>query len=122
MIIPPRDIAEQWKKPRPSKGVFLESSHLCLSSDVMEQIGKETQNVFLAYYPEKKYILISSVENSFFTKLHEASQHLLKEKNLNGAKSLALHELLIDHEVNAADRILDYEFVPKTRMLKVMIE
>ncbi len=119
MIIPPNHLAHQMKKDRENGEVFMEGSHLCLSGAMVSQVFKEEENTFLAFYPEKKLLLLSPVSNAFFKKMHPSTQHMLKRKNLKGAKSVALHELLIDHELSVSPGPLDYEYREQSAILKI---
>ncbi|MEL6193024.1 MAG: hypothetical protein AAFR66_13280 [Bacteroidota bacterium] len=119
MIIPPNHLAHQMKKDRENGEVFMEGSHLCLSGAMVSQVFKEEENTFLAFYPEKKLLLLSPVSNAFFKKMHPSTQHMLKRKNLKGAKSVALHELLIDHELSVPPGPLDYEYREQSAILKI---
>ncbi|MEM7509597.1 MAG: hypothetical protein AAF388_01610 [Bacteroidota bacterium] len=119
MIIPPNHLAHQMKKDRENGEVFMEGSHLCLSGAMVSRVFKEEENTFLAFYPEKKLLLLSPVSNAFFKKMHPSTQHMLKRKNLKGAKSVALHELLIDHELSVPPGPLDYEYREQSAILKI---
>ena len=78
-------------------------------------------NVYMAAYPDKGYLLITPVNSPFFRKMHDSSQHMLKDRNLKGDKRLALHELLIDEDLDATDRELSHEFLVKSNILKVYL-
>ena len=54
-------------------------------------------------------------------KLHKAKQHMLKDRNLKGDKSIALHELLIDNEIDSTDRDLVYDFQPGLGILNIKL-
>lgn len=120
-MIPPKHIAQKWAQKKADSGVYMSSQHLCLGPDVMALFGADTQNVFLAYYPERQQLLLSPVGNAFFTKLHKATQHILKQKNMRGATSVAVHELLIDEVGPIPDGPLEYEFVPRSQLLKISL-
>lgn len=122
MMIPPGDLAHTMKKPSHMRGIYLKSSHLCFDVEIRRFIGSEQQNVFLAYYKDKGYLLMSPVSNAFFPKLHPSTQHIIKAKSLSGAHSIALHELLIDHQIAEQDRQLDFELIEKTKVIKVYLK
>ena len=46
---------------------------------------------------------------------------MLKSRNLKGDKSLALHEWLIDHQLDASDREIAYELMPEENMMMVKL-
>ncbi|MEO0898104.1 MAG: hypothetical protein AAFY71_16965 [Bacteroidota bacterium] len=109
------------KNHHESDTVFIDRNHLYLPNSIVSQVFKEEENAFLAFYPEKKLLLLSPISNAFFKKLHPTTQHMLKRKNLKGDKSIALHELLIDHELNVSSEPLKYEFREKSTVLKIYL-
>jgi hypothetical protein len=101
--------------------VRLKISHLYIDAEVAKAVFGEDERVNLIYYPDRNDLLICGVSQSFFTKLHkDTSQHLLKNRNLNGDKTLALHELLIDNEIEDTDRELVFE-IKNTGILMVKL-
>ena len=56
-----------------------------------------------------------------FKKIHKAGQQMLKDRNLKGDKSIALHEILIDHQIDETDRELTYELAPGMKILNVKL-
>ncbi len=122
MIIPPQHLANLASQSAPLSGVSLISSHICLGKEVVASVFQDELNIYLAYYPEKGHLVMAPVSNAFFTTLHPASQHILKIKSADGARSIALHELLIDHEIERVDGSLRYEIIATTNLLKVYLQ
>lgn len=122
MIIPPQHLANRASSSLPIQGVSLESSHICLGREVVAAVFQEELNIYLTFYPEKGHLVMAPVTNTFFTTLHKASQHLLKIKSADGARSIALHELIIDHEIEQTAGPLRYEIIPTTQLLKVYLK
>ena len=118
-MIPPKHIAEQINRSDSGQGIYLESSHLCMDGEIANSVFKEEMNAYLAFYPEKSYLLLAPVSHAYLKKMHDASQHMLKAKSLKGDKSIALHELLIDHEINVPDGPLKFEIKSKTQIIQV---
>jgi hypothetical protein len=79
-MIPPSHLIQQQDRSCPEQGVYFESNHICLNPDVLALWPEPTDNMFLACYPEKNLVLISPVDNAFFTKVHDASQFFLKQR------------------------------------------
>lgn len=121
MFIPPK----KHPKPDPNSDflgkVSLSSMHIILGKQILENWKEEVNNVFFAYYPERTQLLVAPVSHAFFAKLHDSGQLLLKAKNLLGDKSMALHEILIDHDIDPTDRELKFEFMGKHGILKIYI-
>lgn len=120
MFIPPNKSVNKAASTDIS-GVQLQASHLLISREIAEPAFGTEKNVYLVYYASQRSILIAPVSDEVFKKMHKASQHMLKNKNLKGDKSIALHGLLIDEEIDATDRALVYDFQPELGILKVLI-
>jgi hypothetical protein len=45
----------------------------------------------------------------------------VQTRNLKGDKTLAIREILIDNDLDTADRDLEYEIIEKTSLIKVSI-
>ena len=110
MFIPPDKLKKSFEAtPHSSSAVRLQASHLVIGHELASKVFADSQNVYVAHDVEGCLLKITPVSNAFFKKIfEEASQHLLKAKNLKGDKSIALHELLIDHQIDETDRDLDY--------------
>ena len=122
MIIPPAHMANQFKPSGSGEGVYLETSHICFGKDVCDAIFKEDQHLHIAIYPKKGYLLAAPISHTYFGKMHKSSQHLLKMKNAVGDKSVAIHELIIDHEIVIKDGPLEYEIREKTGIIKIFLK
>ena len=68
---------------------------------------------------EQKKMLITPVISQWFVKMHQPTQFLLKSRNLKGDRTLAIREILIDNDLDTTDRILEYEIVEKTNLIKI---
>lgn len=123
MFIPPPNF-----KPKEAEGevqsgslLRLKSSHLQIDHALVGQVFGEDHNVYAVYYPNQKSLLLAPVTDELFKQLHKASQHILKSRNLNGDKSIALHEMLIDNQLDDTDRELEYELQPGLGILNVKL-
>ncbi|MEM6345642.1 MAG: hypothetical protein AAF927_17250 [Bacteroidota bacterium] len=121
MLIPPNHLNQNAAKVNPDVGVYFQSSHICFAAEVVNQVFKAEDNAYMAHYPDKGYLLFAPVSSPFFKKMHPATQHMLKAKNLKGSKSIALHELIIDHELSFTEGALQYEILEKANMLKIQL-
>jgi hypothetical protein len=101
--------------------VQLKTSHLLIDAELARQVLGDTPLVYLRYYPEKGSLLVASVAQGWFYKMHQGTQCMLKDKNLRGDKAIALHELLIDHNLPGEDRPLPCEIGANGRMLNVKV-
>ena len=122
MFIPPKKYIPEKKQPDISMGpIRLKSSHLLIDREIAEQIFGKDQNAYAVYYPNERSLLLASVNDDLFNKLHKASQHMLKDRNLKGDKSIAFHELLIDNQLDNTDRALEFNIEPALGILNIKI-
>jgi len=104
------------------KGVALKSSHIYLSGEVANPVFGDIIHAYAKYVEEHKQLLITPVSSAWFAKMYEPTQFMLKARNLQGDRTLAIHEILIDHEIDPSDRELEYEIVERTQLIKVKME
>lgn len=110
MFIPPSQLKGNFDTNASASGkVRLKASHLLIDQEIATEVFGKDFNVHMVYYPEKRTLMIAAKSDLLFKQLHKANQHMLKDRNLKGDKTIALHEILIDHEINNVDRDLDYE-------------
>jgi hypothetical protein len=122
MFIPPKHLNQPSSKESTiDSAVFLKGAHLIIRSEIAKSLFGNNFNAYMAYYPAKRMLLIASVEDELFKKLHKASQHLIKDRNLQGDKSIALHEILIDEQIDDSDRSLAYEYEPALGVLNIQL-
>ncbi|MEL6866366.1 MAG: hypothetical protein AAFP19_18220 [Bacteroidota bacterium] len=122
MLIPPQNIQNRLRATA-EKGakVRLRSSHLLIDKTLAAEIFDGEPNVNVIYYAGPRTLMVAPASDELFKKLHKAKQHMLKDKNAKGDKSIALHELLIDNEVNNSDRDLEYELQKALKVLNVKL-
>ena len=101
--------------------IAIKSSHLFIPSSIARQVFGEEQHAYLAYQVERKTLLVAAASQQWFSKMHQSSQHLLKTRNLYGDKTIALHEILIDHAIDSQDRSLQYALQDNSRILKISL-
>ena len=122
MFIPPNNLKNNFSTPSNTGGkVCLQSSHLLINHDLASEIFGKDFNVNLVYYPDRRTLMIAAKSDELFKTLHKAKPHLLKDRNAKGDKTIALHEILIDHQVNDTDRNLHYEYQKGLGILNVKL-
>ena len=122
MFIPPHNLKKNFEEDRlTASEVRLQSSHLVIGHEVASEVFGAEQNAYVVYYPERRTLMNAPVSDELFKNLHKAGQQMLKSRNLRGDKSIALHEILIDHQVNDTDRGLEYELQPGMGILNVKL-
>lgn len=122
MFIPPKHIADQLKGTKDADApVALQHSHLLIDQDIVEKHFGDCLNVFLAYYPNKRVIMLANVEDELFKNIHKASQYMLKDGKQGTKRSIAIHDLLIDNELDSQNRSLTYEANEQLKILTIHI-
>ncbi len=101
--------------------VALKASHLYLSASVAEPVFGNESRAYLVYHADRSTLLLAPASFQWFHKLHKASQHMLKTRNRQGDQTIALHEILIDHDLDDTDRALDYVIQESTGILKITL-
>ena len=120
MFIPPNRLKNTLEPTvKAQSEVQLKTSHLLIDSTIASLAFGEDHNVNLIYYPKRKQLMIAAESDDLFTKLHKAKRHMLKDRNAKGDKTIALHELLIDNEIDSADRSLEFDFQKELGVLSV---
>ena len=99
--------------------IALQSSHLLLESDLVAKVFEGIQYAYAAYEESQNCILVTPVNSVWFTKIHKPAQFLLKMRNFKGDRSLAIREILLDNDLDTSNRLLDYEVVTKTNLIKI---
>ena len=85
---------------------------------MVAQVFGEQLNAYLVYYPDRQTLMVAPASDELFKQLHKVSQHMLKGRNMKGDKTIALHEILIDHQLDDIDRDLDFEWKAGMGILK----
>ncbi|MEO1516932.1 MAG: hypothetical protein AAFV95_18055 [Bacteroidota bacterium] len=109
----------------PSEGeaaqVRLKSSHLLIDRELALDIFGDDFNVNLVYYADRRTLMIAPQSEELFKQLHKAKQHMLKDRNAKGDKTIALHELLIDNEIDSSDRTVAFDCQKALKILTVKL-
>ena len=122
MFIPPNSLKNNYKADSDTGSkIRLKSSHLHIDREVVKEVFGDALNVFVVYYPDRHSLMIAPISDELFKKLHKAAQHMLKDRNLKGDKTIALHETLIDNQVDETDRDLEYELQSGLGILRVKL-
>lgn len=99
--------------------IQLKTSHLYIDSDLAAAAFGDAAQVYVIYYPLKNSLLLAPMNDEFFPKLHKAGLIMLKSRNLKGDKTVSMYEILIDNDLDDADRDLEYEYTEGVKMLNV---
>ena len=122
MFIPPENIKHQFEaNSQPEAKISLKASHLLIAHEIASEIFNEETNIYAVYYPNRKTLMLAPISDTIFKQLHKANQHMLKDRNLKGDKTVALHELLIDNQIDSQDRQLEYEVQSELGVLSVKL-
>ncbi len=104
-----------------NSGITLKSSHLTIHSELVHKVFGEVDYAYVVYIEDQKTILTTPVTSQWFGKMHRPTQFLLKSRNLKGDKTLAIREILIDYDLDSTDRALSFEWIKKTKLIKIRL-
>jgi len=120
MFIPPNRLKDNFEtRPEVGSQIRLKCSHLHIDHEVASAVFGDQPNVYVVYYADRRTLMLAPTNDELFKNLHKASQQMLKDRNLKGDKTIALHETLIDHQVDETDRDLVYELQEGLGILSV---
>lgn len=99
--------------------IQLKASHLIIPPDLANQVLAGYTSAYVAYQSEAQTVLLSSRENTWFPKMHESMELMLKSRDMTGTKSISIREILIDHELDAFDKMLSYTVNEERKFIKI---
>tara|TARA_Y100001949_G_scaffold167722_1_gene165684 strand:+ start:320 stop:640 length:321 start_codon:yes stop_codon:yes gene_type:complete len=99
--------------------VILKSSHIIIDASVAVPCFGDSIHALISYKEDSSQLLLSWIENSFFSKLHECHQVILKQKDLKGSVSVPVRDVIIDYDLDDFDRALTFDFNTKNRFIKI---
>lgn len=99
--------------------LILKSLHIYLDDSVVKTIFEDVTSAFVIYNKAQHNILITPVTSEWFKKMYKPAQYILKARNLEGDKTLALGDIFIDNDLDETDRDLEIELIEKTKLIKV---
>lgn len=99
--------------------INLKSSHLIIPVEISNQVLMDCSSVYVAYKEDLNSILVSPKTNDWFPKLHSSLEFMLKNKDLHGTKSIAIREILIDHDLEGSDKTLICSINQERNFLKI---
>jgi hypothetical protein len=89
--------------------MLLKNGHIIIPADIFTKWLDADNYVNMVYYPERSQLLVAAKSKTFFEKMHETKWMVLKDKNMFGDKTLYVREILIDNDLDEADRSLSFE-------------
>lgn len=104
--------------------VELRNGHLLLKSGLARQMASildEKAFVKIVFYPKEAKLMLASHDDEWFSSIHKAKAAMLKNKNLQGDKVVALREILMDNEIDEQDRQLTYHYDQDLCVLQVTL-
>ena len=102
-----------------SSSIQLKSSHVIIDSSIAIPCFGDSIHAMVSYKEESGQLLLSWIENSFFSKLHKVHQGIIKQKDLKGTVSVPVRDVIIDHDLSEMDRELSFDFNTKNRFIKI---
>ncbi|RMG32074.1 MAG: hypothetical protein D6730_00335 [Bacteroidetes bacterium] len=109
MFIPSHLPPNHKRSAQKGASVRLKTAHLLIGHELAGQVFGRAQNVYVGFDAASSMLGLAPVSNLAFQKKYNASQQMLKARNLQGDVAIALHDVLIDHDLNPAERELTFE-------------
>jgi hydrogenase maturation protease len=101
--------------------VYLEGSHICIKKDVAERVFGSENIVLSVFYARGSTFMVAPAGEELFKTIHKGSQQMLKSKNIAGDKSIPIHELLLDHEIDGTNRDLAFNMEEALHTLTIKL-
>ncbi len=101
--------------------VKLRTQHLWISGDLAAAAFADAVQVYVVYYPKHRSLLLAPKDDEIFPTIHKPALRMLKNRNLEGDKTLSLQEIIIDNDLDDSDRELPFMHQPGVRMLHVTL-
>jgi hypothetical protein len=89
--------------------IHLANSHLIIDAAIANDFFGAVSHVNLVYYPNRRILLLAAATDELFKGLHKTSMVMLKLKNAKGDKSITIQEIVIDNDIDPADKALIYQ-------------
>jgi hypothetical protein len=102
-------------------GVKLRTQHLWISGDIAADAFGDAPQVYIVYYPQQKALLLAPMDDVIFPTIHKSGLQMLKNRNLEGDKTISLQEIIIDNDIDDTDRDLVVMYQPGLRMLHITL-
>ncbi|MGB0182938.1 MAG: hypothetical protein ACPF8S_04265 [Schleiferiaceae bacterium] len=99
----------------------IKGDHILFEPDQVEKMFGRVTHAYVAIDSDKNRINISSVANTWFTKVHAgAAQMMLKQRNLDGIRSLNIRPFIIDLDIEDLSAVtIDSSFSEKTGLIQI---
>ncbi len=87
----------------------LQNGHIIIPAEIVKTVLENENQVNWVYYSERQTLLIAGKSKVFFEKIHKTNWQSLKDKNMQGDKSLFVRAILLDNELDELDRDLVFD-------------
>lgn len=99
--------------------IRLSNQHICINAGVAKTFFDSDRVAQMSFQESFDQLLLAPISSSWFNKMHGAQQCNLKDKSAVGDKAIAIHALLIDHDLDGSDRTLQYELNENAGWIKI---
>lgn len=101
--------------------VSFKGSHLLLNAEIASTVFGAASHALVHYVKDQNHLLVTPNPNVWFTKMYKAAPYLIKERNIKGDKTIALTDMIIDHNLNPNNDNLSFDWIAKTKLLKIKL-
>ncbi|AMR25588.1 hypothetical protein A0257_23160 (plasmid) [Hymenobacter psoromatis] len=92
--------------------LLLRNGHLQFTAELVQRAFAGEQQLRRVYYPERRALLLAPKSDIFFEKMHKTTWFVPKDRNLLGDKAIDVRDILLDNDLDEADREVTYELEP----------
>jgi hypothetical protein len=101
--------------------IKLANQHLVIDNETAATFFPAASHVSVVYYPNTKTLLLADVNDALFKSLHKTVMLMVKDKNMKGDKAITLEEIIIDNDINPADRELQHKADEAMKIISIIL-
>jgi len=102
--------------------ISLSKAHIVIPASIADNLFAHANQVNWVYYPSQKMLLVAAADDESFKAVHKTAMSMLKFKNTQGDRSFSVQELILDHDMDQADRNLRFEKNEQLHILSIYFE
>lgn len=102
--------------------IEFKKDHIWINHQLVNKFMNEIEYAYVSFIETHNQLLITPISSKWFIKMYkDHSQILLKSRNLKGDKTINIREVIIDNNLDVTEGPLIYEFVEKTKLIKIKL-
>lgn len=103
--------------------VSLHAGHLRLDHETVNRYFNGVNTAFAVFLPRNGILLLAPDPARAMRKVHQGARpYIMKARNLRGDKTIALHDVCIDHNIPENCPVQDMQYLEKIMSLKITLQ